>query len=206
MSSLIIAKGLKKATQEDKRELAEFCNPPIKCIKVKHKELCDTDRAIMGYQSVELFIRFVGGRRRVDSRWSQNVDGKPVSSHHLVFYPNKLQQGVGYLPDSEYNRKTLVNGYHHNRQFDYFDKDIEKEIRDAADILKEGSKARDAKYREQAKRFVFAERVDFLDELKLRHPKGWATTRSYKDTIIPEINQKLQEFLNADDAGIYISD
>ena len=174
MSSLVYIQngGRKAVTQEKRRQLASIAN--VRFIKLIHKEICSTTRSVMGFQSVTITSYNRAGGRHVQAAWNkqQGVDGELMDAPkgELVFMPDEFQQGIGYLPDSPYNRNKLSATFY-NGLWNVADERTREELRPLADRMREEDKLIEKSKRvgvfiDTEKSVLAKENKDLMDRIK----------------------------------------
>lgn len=114
MGSLIYVAGQqknKKYTRE--RKLADAKRMGVELIELEWLEPLNTTISVEGFQSVTCNRqRRLGGDRRLASQltWHKNGYNEDAPNGTLVFYPDDMEYGRAYLPDSPYNRRKLAVG------------------------------------------------------------------------------------------------
>lgn len=161
MSSLVIVRGRKKISDQQKRELFEMYGG--KFIKLRHHttiEYGKNEHSVNGFRPVYLSIVERGGKRSAHMEWHTNQNGEPSADHQLTFYGDQFGVGFAYLPDDPdgYNRKKLASAkLGVVQQWDIFDEKIDAEINDLAKQIKASPEYR--KKLEEIERIKTEERV-----------------------------------------------
>lgn len=110
MSSLVFIAGNAKASEEERKRLAESHGVRFFKLQWLDAVVPHSEPTVTGFRTVTVAARVIKGERKVVAKWKVDEAGDPCPDHHLLFHADEFDQGFAYVPDDPdgYNSNKLA--------------------------------------------------------------------------------------------------
>ena len=151
--------------------------------------------SMTGFQS--LIVNIANGKSAVSL--TKDAKGQSTSLYSTDFvYDGMTGERVAYIPDTQFNRKALIDNYHFGAKYEILDEEVEAAVKKDADALKKRFETAKKKAFDKAEKEVHADRAVYIEGFNGKIGDGFRDTAEYKAEVGKEVTRLAAKYFGED--------
>jgi len=140
------------------------------------------------FQTAVVVVDTTKGTRKASLTKDNNGKDATLYPTPFNYDPENFGARTAYIPDTEFNRQVLIEGFHGGVSYEIHSESVQKEVKTKADARKKRFDNAKEKAWDQARKEVGEEMATFVKGLKDKIGDGYELSHEYKENVGKKVN------------------